>query len=125
MKIATNIARILMGLIFLIFGLNKFFNFIPAQMPPGTAGQFAGILFTTHYLWIIALIEIVSAALLLLNRYVALALTLSGPVVVNILLFHALMAPSGLPIGIVLALCWFTVFAGHRTAFSPLFTQNA
>jgi uncharacterized membrane protein YphA (DoxX/SURF4 family) len=125
MKIATNIARILMGLIFLIFGLNKFLNFIPAQMPPGTAGQFAGILFTTHYLWIIALIEIASAALLLLNRYVALALTLSGPVVVNILLFHALMAPSGLPIGIVLAICWFTVFAGHRAAFSPLFAQNA
>ena len=125
MKIAVNIARILMGLVFLIFGLNKFLNFIPAQMPPGTAGQFAGILFTTHYLWVIALIEIACGVLFILNRYVALALTLTGPVLVNILLFHALMAPSGLPLGIVLALLWFVVFSSHRTAFSPLFTQNA
>jgi putative oxidoreductase len=125
MKIAVTISRILMGLIFLIFGLNKFLNFIPSQMPPGTAGQFAGILFTTHYLWIIALIEIACGALLLSNRYVALALTLTGPLVVNILLFHALMAHSGLPIGIVVAICWFVVYAGHRTAFTPLLAQNA
>ncbi len=125
MKIAVNVARILMGLIFLIFGLNKFLNFIPSQMPPGAGGQFAGILFTTHYLWVIALIEIAAGGLLLANRYVALALTLVGPILVNILLFHALMAPSGLPVGIVVAICWFTVFAGHRAAFSPLFAQNA
>jgi uncharacterized membrane protein YphA (DoxX/SURF4 family) len=125
MKIAVTIARILMGLIFLIFGLNKFLNFIPAQMPPGTAGQFAGILFTTHYLWIIATIEITCGILFLINRYVALALTLVGPVVVNILIFHTLMLPSGLPPGVVVAICWFTVFYFHRAAFSGIFAQNA
>ena len=125
MKIAVLIARILMGLIFLIFGLNKFLNFIPAQMPPGTAGQFAGILFSTHYLWIIAIIEIVCGVLFLLNRYVALALTLVGPVLVNILIFHTLMQPSGLPVGLVVAICWFTVFYFHRAAFAGIFAQNA
>jgi putative oxidoreductase len=125
MKNAVLIARILMGLIFLIFGLNKFLNFIPAQMPPGTAGQFAGILFTTHYLWIIAIIEIVCGVLFLLNRYVALALTLVGPVLVNILIFHTLMQPSGLPVGLVVAICWFTVFSFHRAAFAGIFAQNA
>ena len=125
MKIAVTIARILMGLTFLIFGLDKFFHFIPAQMPPGTAGQFAGILFTTHYLWVIGLIETVSGVLFLTNRYVALALLLSGPVLVNILLFSALMLPSGIAPGLSVAICLFIVFSAHRTAFQPVFAQNA
>jgi putative oxidoreductase len=125
MKIAVTIARILMGLTFLIFGLDKFIHFIPAQMPPGTAGQFAGILFATHYLWVIALIETACGLLFLLNRYVALALTLVGPVIVNILLFSALMIPSGIAPGLIVAICWFIVFSAHRAAFQPLFAQNA
>ena len=125
MKIAVLIARILMGLIFLIFGLNKFLNFIPAQMPPGTAGQFAGILFTTHYLWVIGAIETVTGLLFLINRYVPLALTLVGPIIVNIFLFGALMSPSGVPIALVVILLWFIVFYSHRAAFSGIFAQNA
>jgi uncharacterized membrane protein YphA (DoxX/SURF4 family) len=125
MKIVTLIARILLALTFLVFGLNKFLNFIPAQLPPGVAGQFAGILFTTHYLWIIAAIEIASGLLLLINRYDALALTLVGPVIVNILIFHALMQPSGLPLGLVAATLWFVLFYQHRAAFSGIFAQNA
>jgi uncharacterized membrane protein YphA (DoxX/SURF4 family) len=125
MKIATLIARILLGLVFLIFGLDKFTHFIPAQMPPGVAGQFAGILFTTHYLWLIATIEVATGILFLLNRYVPLALTLVGPVIVNILTFDILMAPSGLPIGLVVVALWFVLFYYHRAAFAGIFQQTA
>jgi putative oxidoreductase len=125
MKILTLIARILIGLVFLIFGLDKFFHFTHAAMPPGVAGQFAEILFSTHYLSIIGAIETVTGLLFLLNRYVPLALTLVGPVIVNILIFGSLMQPSGLPPGIVVTILWFILFYYHRKAFAGIFTQNA
>jgi putative oxidoreductase len=125
MKITVLIARSLLGLVFLVFGLDKFIHFIPAQMPPGVAGQFAGILFTTRYLLIIGAIETVTGLLFLLNRYVPLALTLVGPVIVNILIFGALMQPGGLPPGIVVTILWFILFYYHRAAFAGIFTQNA
>src|SRR5947207_14566928 len=86
MKIITVIARFLLGFIFLVFGLNGFLHFIPATPPSGTAGQFVGALFVSHYLDPICLLQIISAVLLLVNRYVTLALTLLAPVIVNILL---------------------------------------
>ena len=125
MKITVLIARILLGLVFLVFGLDKFIHFIPAQMPPGVAGQFAGILFTTRYLLIIGAIETVTGLLFLLNRYVPLALTLVGPIIVNILIFGALMQPGGLPPGIIVTILWFILFYYHRAAFAGIFTQNA
>src|ERR1700732_5240746 len=82
MKIITPIARFLLGLIFLVFGLNGFLHFIPATPPSGTAGQFVGALFVSHYLVPIFLLQIISAVLLLLNRYVPLALTLLAPIIV-------------------------------------------
>ena len=125
MKITVLIARSLLGLVFLVFGLDKFIHFIPAQLPPGVAGQFAGILFTTRYLLIIGAIETVTGLLFLINRYVPLALTLVGPVIVNILIFGALMQPAGLPPGIVVAILWFILFYHHRAAFAGIFAQNA
>ena len=97
MKIITVIARVLLGFIFLVFGLNGFLHFIPSSPPSGTAGQFVGALFVSHYLVPIFLLQIISAVLLLVNRYVPLALTLLAPIIVNILLIHTLMLPSGLP----------------------------
>jgi putative oxidoreductase len=125
MKIAALVARILLGLVFLVFGLDKFIHFIHADMPTGPAGQFAGLLFTTHYLLIIGAIETVTGLLFLLNRYVPLALTLVGPVIVNILIFGALMQPGGLPPGIIVTILWFILFYYHRAAFAGIFTQNA
>ena len=101
MKITIVIARLLLGLIFLVFGLNGFLHFIPASPPSGTAGQFVGALFVSHYLVPIFLLQIISAVLLLVNRYVPLALTLLAPIIVNILLIHILMLPSGLPLALV------------------------
>src|SRR5580704_1153355 len=97
MKIATIIARGFLGLIFVVFGSNMFLHFIPMPPPTGQAGAFFGAMFMTHFICIVAIVQIVGG-LLMFTRYVPLALTLLGPVIVNILSFHAFMAPSGLPL---------------------------
>jgi len=124
MKITIVIARFLLGLIFLTFGLNGFLHFIPASLPSGTAGQFVGALFVSNYLVVVFLIQIVAAILLLTNRYIPLALTLLAPVIVNILLFHVLMALSGLPLALVVTVLWFVVFLSVRSAFTGLWQQR-
>jgi putative oxidoreductase len=124
MKIITIIARFLLGFIFLVFGLNGFLHFIPAPPPTGIAGQFVGALFISHYLVPIFLLQIISAVLLLLNRYVPLALTLLAPIIINILLIHVLMLPSGLPLALVVTVLWFIVFLSVRSAFAGLWQQR-
>ena len=96
MKIATIVARFLLGLILTVFGLNGFFNFLPATPLPPTAVQFFTLLITTHYIVLVFLLQIACGLLFLINRYVPLALTLIAPVLVNILLFHITMNPSGI-----------------------------
>ncbi len=124
MKIAVLIARILLGLLFTVFGLNGFLHFIPMPPPTGLAGQYMGALFLSHYLVTIFLVQLVGGLLLLVNRYVPLALVLLGPVLVNILLFHACMAPAGLPMALFATVLWFVIFAGVRRAFAGLFVQR-
>jgi putative oxidoreductase len=80
MKIATLIARILLGLMFLVFGLNPFLHFLPAVLPSGLAGQFLNVLLQSHYVLFIGAVQVAGGVLLLVNRYVPLALTLLGPV---------------------------------------------
>src|SRR3954451_15675620 len=106
MKITTVIARSLLGLIFLVFGLNGFLHFIPAPPPSGTAGQFVGALFVSHYLVPIFLLQIISAVLLLLNRYVPLALTLLAPILVTCQPIRILRLPSGLPLALFVTVLW-------------------
>ncbi len=125
MRIAALIARLLLGLIFVVFGLNAFLQFIPMGPPPtGLAGQFIGALFVSHYLWVVAVLQIVGGALLLVNRYVALGLTLLGPVIVNILLYHLLLNPVGMGMAVLVTALWFIVFYAHRAAFSGIFAQR-
>jgi putative oxidoreductase len=126
MKITSIIARFLLGLIFLVFGLNGFFHFLPMSPPPsGTAAaQFFGALYVSNYLVAIFLLQIVGAILLLLNRYVPFALTLLAPIIVNILFFHLSMAPSGVPLAIVVTVLWVLVFLDVHSAFSGLLQQR-
>src|SRR5947199_8551770 len=98
MKIIAILDRCLLGIIFLVFALNGFLHFIPASLPSGTAGQFVGALFVSNYLVVVFLLQLISAVLLLLNRYVPLALALLAPVIVNILLFHLLWPWPGWPL---------------------------
>jgi putative oxidoreductase len=124
MKTAALIARYLLGLIFLVFGLNGFLNFIPMPPPSGTAGQFVGALFVSHYLTVVLLLELIPAVLLLINRYVPLALTLLAPIIVNILLFHAFMNASGLPLALTVTVLWIIVAFSVRPAFAGLFQDR-
>lgn len=124
MKIATFIARILLGLLFLVFGLNGFLHFIPMAPPPGLAGQFMGALFVSHYLTFIFSVQVIGGALLLANRFVPLALVLLGPIIVNILLFHSLMAPEGLPVALFATLLWAIAFIAVRRAFAGVFMSR-
>ena len=124
MKIASLIARYLLGLIFVVFGANGFLHFIPMPPPPGVAGQFMGALFVSHVLVVIFLLQLVGGLLLLAGLYVPLALVLLGPVIVNIVLFHAFMAPSGLPLASVVVVLWLLVAWSVRSAFEGIFRQK-
>src|SRR5712675_2904487 len=110
MKILTNISRFLLGLIFLVFGLNGFLHFIPMPPPSGVAGQFLGAMFVSKYLLVVSGLQGISGTSLLINRYVPLALTILGPIIVNILLFHALMNPEGLGLALFVTILWAVVF---------------
>jgi hypothetical protein len=124
MKIAFTIARVLLGLLFTVFGLNGFLHFIPMQSPTGLAGQYMGALFLSHYLVVVFLLQLIGGVLLLANRYVPFGLLLLGPVLVNILLFHSTMAPAGLPMALVATVLWLVVFSGVRKAFAGVFVQK-
>jgi uncharacterized membrane protein YphA (DoxX/SURF4 family) len=125
MKIAALIARLLLGLIFLVFGLNGFLHFIPMPPPSGLAGQYMGALFVSHFLVLVFILQVIGGGLLLANRFVPLALALLGPVIVNIVFFHLLMAPEGLPVAFITAALWSVVFYNVRSAFAGVFTARA
>ncbi len=126
MKIVILIARLLLGLISVVFGLNGFLNFLSmGPMPTGLAGQFIGALLLSHYYWVVAAIQIAGGALLLVNRFVPLALVLLGPVIVNIICYHVFLNHSGAALAAVVTVLWFIVFYGKRQYFSGVFVQRA
>ncbi len=134
MKIVSLIARLLVGLIFVVFGLNFFFHFIPMPPPsmefmgstyPADIGKLAGqpvdhsalymgALFPTGVLKFVHVLEIIGGALLLMGKFVNLGFTLLGPIVVNILLFHLLVSGAGAAFPIVVAVLTLLALAGQR-----------
>jgi len=121
MKVATIIARVLLGLVFVVFGSNIFLHFIPMPPPPATlAGDFSKALFQSHYLYIVGLLQVSGGLLLLIGRYVPLGLTLLGPVIVNILCFHIFMNNQGLPLAIIVAVLALFLLWRHRANFAGL-----
>jgi len=125
MKIAVLISRLLLGLISLVFGLNGFLNFLNmGPMPTGLAGQFIGALALSHYYWVVAGLQIIGGVLLLVNRFVPLALVLLGPVIVNIICYHVFLNPSGAVPAAVVTVLWLIVFYGNRQHFSGIFLQQ-
>ena len=118
-------ARLLLGLIFFVFGLNGFLHFLP--QPPSTpeAMAFGGALAATGYMFpLIKGTEVLAGALLLSGRFVPLALTLLAPVVVNILGFHLFLAPKGLAVPLVaLALGLYLAWT-EREAYRALFVAR-
>jgi putative oxidoreductase len=125
MKTASTISRYLLGVIFVVFGLNGFLNFIPAPPLSGVLGQFVGALFVSHYLMAIMAVQLVAGILLFINRFVPLALTFLGPVIVNILFVHVFMDPSGLPRAVLVILLWFLAAYNVRSVFAGILQSNA
>jgi membrane protein YdbS with pleckstrin-like domain len=74
---------------------------------------------------VVAALQITGGLLLLVNRYVPLALVLLGPVIVNILCYHAFLNPAGAPLAIAVTVLWFVVFYGHRQSFSGIFVSRS
>ena len=121
------IARILMGLPLLVFGLNAFFNFIPQPTMPMAEGAaaFLGALMKTGYMMqLIGATHLIVGALLVFNRFVPLALVLFAPFMVNSVAFHSVLEHTGLPMSLIfLALELYLAWV-YRQAFRPLFASR-
>jgi putative oxidoreductase len=126
MKIAVLIARILLGLVFLVFGLNDFFHFIPVQPIPGDAGVFATIMYTHGWMTFHGILYTIAGILLLVGRYVPVALVILGPILVNILLFHLTLIPAaaGIGPGLVCSLLEIFLIWAYWPAFEGIFTPG-
>src|ERR1700728_3497997 len=121
MKTATIITRSLLGLIFFVFGANMFLNFIPMPPPPeGPAREFMTALFMSHYVYVLGALQVVGGFLLFTGRWTSLGLALVGPVIVNIVCFHALMAPAGLPLAIVVSALALFLLWNYRKNFAGI-----
>ena len=126
MKIASIIARYLIALVFIVFGLNGFLHFLPMKPPSSeTAMQFFTVMSASHYLVFVFALQLIAGVLLLFRRTVPLALTIAGPLIVNILLFHGLMDPGGIAPGLVITVLWFIIFWQFRAAFDGIFFPAA
>jgi len=118
-------SRYLLGLIFFVFGLNGFLNFLP--MPPLSpeAGAFMGGLAGSGYFFpLLKSFETLSGLLLLSNRYVPLALMILSPISVNIFMFHAFLDPAGLGLSILIGLLMITLGYGYRKSFEKALTAK-
>ncbi|EYF06024.1 DoxX family membrane protein [Chondromyces apiculatus] len=124
MKIAATIARVLLGLMFVVFGLNFFFNFMPMPPPPEVetpATRFGMALGGSGYMHAVKVFEVTGGLLLLSGYYVPLGLVFLGPVILNIAFFHIFLDKSGFPMSaVIVALELFLLYA-YRAAFMPLF----
>jgi peptidoglycan biosynthesis protein MviN/MurJ (putative lipid II flippase) len=126
MKILTLVARILIGLTFLVFGVIGLLPFLKQPpMPPGAAKNYVDALSATPYIKVVSCVQVVSAVLFLINRFVPLALTLIAPVIVNILMFHLFMALASIGPGLLVTVCWFIIYFRHRAAFAGIFAARS
>ena len=124
MKIAVLIARILLGLMFTVFGLNGFFHFLPMQLPPGDAGTLFTIMFKYGWFTFFSLLYVIAGVLLLIGRYIGVALTILGPFLVVILLYHITMDPKGIGMGLFAALLEVFLIYAYWHHFGPVCTPG-
>ncbi len=125
MKIASTIARYLLGLMFTVFGLNGFLNFI--HQPPPTnplAMQFFVAVSASHFAAFFFAIQVLGGLLLLLGLFVPLALTLLAAELYNILAFHLSFAPASIPQALVACVLWGLVFLQYRASFAGIFSAK-
>jgi len=122
MKYVIIIARVLLGLVFVVFGSNAFFHFIPQQPMPEKAAAFMMPLISSGYYYPIAILQILGGICLLTGaRFVPLGLTLLGPIIVNILLFHIFIVRDGLGIAVVISVLALFLLWVYRFKFPAIF----
>ncbi|HEY2729438.1 MAG TPA: DoxX family protein [Polyangia bacterium] len=120
-KYLPRAARLFLGLIFTVFGLNFFFHFLPTPAPAPRAAAFAGALFSSGYLFpLLKTTEVIAGLLLLSGLCVPLALTVLAPIVINIVGFHLFLAPSGLPLALAMLATEVYLSWRYRAAFAPM-----
>jgi len=120
------VARVVLGTIFFVFGLNGFFHFIPQPPPPQSALPFLGGLASAGYFFpLLKTVETAAGALLLLGAFVPFALTLLAPVIVNIAAFHLFLAPGNYPVVAIILAAEIYLAVVNRAAFAPLFARRA
>lgn len=124
MKVAYTIARILLGIMFVIFGANGFLSFLPMILPPGDAGAFLRILLTSHYVWFVSGVQLIAGILLLVNRFVPLVLVLLGAMISNILVYHLTLLPSGIGPGILALILWLITVYDYRSGLRGIFVSQ-
>jgi putative oxidoreductase len=127
MKIAALISRILLGLMFVVFGLNGLYPFIPmkgAPPMPEHAMQFVGALMATPYMHVIAALQVLGGLLVLIGRYTILGLVILGPILFNILCFHIFFGAPGLAPGAFGTVLWFVCFLYYFKHFSSVFAAK-
>lgn len=118
--------RLLLGLVFVVFGLNGFLNFLPMPPLPEKAGaMMQGLAVSGYFFPFLKLTEIVCGVLLLLGMYVPLALVVLAPIILNILLFHLVLAPGGLPMAIVLTGIELFLAWSYKDSFKGVLVQAA
>ncbi len=114
--------RVLLGFMFFFFGLNGILHFLPAPpMPDNDAARLSAILMHSHWMTFVALLQVIGGLLLLVGRYVPLGLVILAPIIVNILLFHLLLAPKGVVPGLLTALLEVFLLWAYRRSFRSLF----
>lgn len=117
-------SRVLLGLIFTVFGLNFFFHFIPVPPPPEAGANFLGALFATGYIFpIIKTLEVITGLALIAGVFVPLSLLLLAPIAVNILLFHTILAPEGAPLAIVVVVLGLLTAWGYKDRFTGVISR--
>ena len=120
------VARILLGGMFVFSGLNGFFQFAPMPPMPPAAGAFLGALAGSGYFFpVLKGTELLAGLVLLSGRFVPLALTVLAPILINIVLFHAVLAPAGVAIPLVLMAAEIYLAWTNRESFAPLFQSKA
>jgi uncharacterized membrane protein YphA (DoxX/SURF4 family) len=123
MKYAIHTVRILLGLLFVVFGSNAFFHFIPmGDMPQGQAGAFVGALMNSGYMYVVGGLQLLGGlCLLIASRFVPLGLTLLGPVIFNIVLFHLFFEKSGLGLAAFISVLALFLLWVYRYKFPAIF----
>jgi putative oxidoreductase len=125
MRIVVVMARVLLSLMFIFFGLNGFLNFLSAPPLTGVSGAFLSAMVSSHYVYLVCAVQLVGGLLLVVNQFVPLGLALLAPVIANIITYHVTMDRGSAQLAILATILWVFLAWKFRAYFAPLAIRNA